>query len=131
MGLNYQEVMAFRPGPLDASYTRRDCIVYALGIGIGMDPTDEDQLRFVYEPKLTAFPTMDELAASLGEALEPRILWLDAQAPQGYVRDWHPPGIPALQNFAYAFEWWCFAVAAVVIWVVLSSQKPQERPDDR
>ena len=42
------------------------------------------------------------------------------------MRDWHPPGIPAMQNFAYAFEWWCFAVAALVIWVVLSTQKPEE-----
>ena len=42
------------------------------------------------------------------------------------MRDWHPPGIPALQNFAYAFEWWSFAVAALVMWVVLSTQKPKE-----
>jgi acyl dehydratase len=63
MGLNYERVMGFRPGELDASYTKRDCIIYALGIGIGMDPTDQDQLRFVYEPSLTAFPTM---AAVLG-----------------------------------------------------------------
>ena len=63
MGLNYEQVMGFRPGKLDASYARRDCIIYALGIGIGMDPTDENQLRFVYEPNLTAFPTM---AAVLG-----------------------------------------------------------------
>jgi acyl dehydratase len=63
MGLNYRRVMAFRPGPLDASYARRDCIIYALGVGIGMDPTDQRQLRFVYGPELAAFPTM---AAALG-----------------------------------------------------------------
>lgn len=77
-------------------------------------------------PRVTSFPTLTQLSVVLGRPLEPHVILLDPQAPEGYVRDWHPPGIPALQNFAYAFEWWCFAVAAVVIWVVLSSQNPKE-----
>ena len=75
-------------------------------------------------PKVTSFPTMAQLSVVLGRPLPSRVILLDPQAPDGYVRDWHPPGIPAMQNFAYAFEWWCFAIAAAVIWVVLSS-----RPD--
>jgi surfeit locus 1 family protein len=75
-------------------------------------------------PRVTSFPSMAQLGSVLGRPLEPHVILLDPQDPQGYVRDWHPPGIPAMQNFAYAFEWWCFAVAAVVIWVVLSTQKP-------
>jgi acyl dehydratase len=71
MGLNYERVMAFRPDALDASYTRRDCIIYALGIGIGMDPTDENQLRFVYEPNLTAFPTMAAVLGWPGRMTDP------------------------------------------------------------
>ncbi len=71
-------------------------------------------------PKVTAFPTMDELAASLGEALEPRILWLDAQAPQGYVRDWQPPGMSPLRHFSYAIQWWSFAALSVFVWALLA-----------
>jgi acyl dehydratase len=71
MGLNYERVMAFRPGALDASYTKRDCIIYALGIGIGMDPTDEHQLRFVYEPNLAAFPTMAAVLGWPGRMTDP------------------------------------------------------------
>jgi cytochrome oxidase assembly protein ShyY1 len=78
-------------------------------------------------PKVTSFPTIAQLSAVLGQPLEPRVILLDPQAPEGYVRDWRPPGIPAMQNFAYAFEWWCFAVAAVVIWLVLSTQRLRER----
>jgi cytochrome oxidase assembly protein ShyY1 len=74
-------------------------------------------------PKVTSFPTMTQLSAILRRPLEARVILLDPQSTPGYVRDWHPPGIPAMQNFAYAFEWWCFAVAAVVIWVVLSVQR--------
>ncbi len=78
-------------------------------------------------PKVTSFPTIAQLSVALGRPLESRVILLDPQDPAGYVRDWHPPGIPAMQNFAYAFEWWCFAVAAVVIWVVLSAQRPKEQ----
>jgi acyl dehydratase len=71
MGLNYENVMAFRPGELDASYTGRDCILYALGIGLGMDPTDEHQLRFVYERNLAAFPTMAVVLGRPGRMTDP------------------------------------------------------------
>jgi surfeit locus 1 family protein len=76
-------------------------------------------------PRVTSFPSMAQLGAVLGRPLEPRVILLDPQDPQGYVRDWRPPGIPAMQNFAYAFEWWCFAIAALVMWVALSTRKPE------
>ena len=38
--------------------TRRDTILYALGVGLGSDPVDVNQLRFVYEQGLQALPTM-------------------------------------------------------------------------
>jgi acyl dehydratase len=38
-------------------------MLYALGIGLGMDPLDQGQLKFVYEKNLAAFPT---LATTLG-----------------------------------------------------------------
>jgi surfeit locus 1 family protein len=79
-------------------------------------------------PRVTSFPSMAQLSAVLGRPLEPRVILLDPQDPEGYVRDWRPPGIPAMQNFAYAFEWWCFAIAALVMWGVLSTRKPEERP---
>jgi surfeit locus 1 family protein len=77
-------------------------------------------------PRVTSFPSMAQLSSVLGQPLEPRVILLDPQDPAGYVRDWRPPGIPAMQNFAYAFEWWCFAIAALVMWWVLSTQKPKE-----
>jgi acyl dehydratase len=39
------------------SYTERDSILYALGVGFGSDPMDRDELRFVYEEGLKAVPT--------------------------------------------------------------------------
>ena len=52
--------------------------------------------------------------------LEPRILWLDAQAPQGYVRDWQPPGMSPLRHFSYAIQWWSFAALSLFVWALMA-----------
>ena len=39
------------------SYTERDTMLYALGVGFGSDPLDNAELRFVYEDRLMAVPT--------------------------------------------------------------------------
>ena len=79
-------------------------------------------------PKVTSFPTLAELGAALGHPVERRVLLLDPGEPYGYVRDWHPPGMPAMRNFAYAFEWWCFAATALVLWLVLSTRRLTQMP---
>jgi acyl dehydratase len=38
--------------------TARDAMLYALGAGLGADPTDEVELPFVYETNLAVLPTM-------------------------------------------------------------------------
>jgi acyl dehydratase len=38
--------------------TPRDVMLYALGIGLGADPLDEQQLRYVHEDGLRALPTL-------------------------------------------------------------------------
>lgn len=40
------------------SYTARDSMFYALSIGIGADPVDPKQLRYVFEKDLVAVPSM-------------------------------------------------------------------------
>lgn len=77
-------------------------------------------------PKVTAYPSMPQLAAALGRGLPDRILLLDARAPDGYVRDWQPPGMAPARHLSYAIQWWGFAFALVVIWAVLSSPVQSE-----
>lgn len=74
-------------------------------------------------PKVTSFPTFDELSAVLGRKLEKRVLLLDPHAPDGYLREWQPPGLPPSRHFGYAIQWWAFAVAALALWVVMSLRK--------
>jgi acyl dehydratase len=40
------------------TYSEKDTILYGLSLGYGEDPTNEDDLRFVYERGLVAVPTM-------------------------------------------------------------------------
>ena len=58
MAINYEKLMAYDSGELPVLYGARDCIIYALGIGIGMDPMDRNQLKFVHERWIEAFPAM-------------------------------------------------------------------------
>ena len=48
------------------SYSKRDTILYALGLGLSMDPLDEAQLRFTYEDGLQALPSMAVVLATPG-----------------------------------------------------------------
>jgi surfeit locus 1 family protein len=78
-------------------------------------------------PKLATYPQLADLSASLGRKLEPRILLLDPEARDGYVRDWHPPGVPPARHFTYAMQWWLFALTAIVLWVVLAVRRARRR----
>ena len=53
-------------GALEHSYTTRDSALYALGVGLGFDPLDEAQLKFVYEHGMAALPTMAVVLAYPG-----------------------------------------------------------------
>jgi surfeit locus 1 family protein len=74
-------------------------------------------------PKLTSFPTMADLSAALGRPLEPRQLLLDAAQPQGYVRDWKPPGMSPAQHLSYAIQWWLFATLAALLYALLNRRR--------
>ena len=48
------------------SYTDKDCMLYALGVGMGIDPLDEECLRFVYEEDLKVLPSQAVMMAHPG-----------------------------------------------------------------
>ena len=72
--LNYERIMAYRPVDIRVSYGERECILYALGIGMGMDPLDPGELKFVYERAgLEAFPTMAVVLGWPGRMTDPAL----------------------------------------------------------
>jgi acyl dehydratase len=58
MTIVYDKLMALEIPPVEQAYEPKDCMLYALGVGLGHDPTNEDELAFVYEKKLQVLPTM-------------------------------------------------------------------------
>jgi len=58
MTINYEKLINWVIPEVEQHLTRRDTILYALGVGLGADPCDADQLKFVYEDRLQALPTM-------------------------------------------------------------------------
>ena len=58
MTIVYEKVMALTVPPVEVTYGPKDCMLYALGVGLGQDPMNEDELEFVYEKNLKVLPTM-------------------------------------------------------------------------
>jgi acyl dehydratase len=56
--LNLDAISNFRFEAVTHIYSRKDSILYALGLGYGSEPTDPAQLAFVYEDNLRAVPSM-------------------------------------------------------------------------
>jgi acyl dehydratase len=58
MTIAYDKLIGLEIAPAEHAYTAKDCMLYALGVGLGHDPMNEDELAFVYEKNLKVLPTM-------------------------------------------------------------------------
>lgn len=67
MAINYDKIMKFPIPEGRQSYTRKDTMLYSLGLGFGADPLDKKQLKFVYEEGLSAMPTMCVVLGHAGQ----------------------------------------------------------------
>jgi acyl dehydratase len=57
MPLDYKKLLALEIPAVEHTYGPKDCMLYALGLGLGQDPVDADELAFVYEKNLKVLPT--------------------------------------------------------------------------
>ncbi len=81
-------------------------------------------------PKTSIFLEPAEIARDLGRSLYPRVLALDADPASIYVRvrTLDLSSMPPARHRAYAFQWFSFALAAVVILLVLHRKRDRRRP---
>lgn len=63
MPLDYDKLRAYDIPDVEARIGEDDTILYALAVGLGADPTDPRQLRYVYEDGLEALPTFASIMA--------------------------------------------------------------------
>jgi acyl dehydratase len=66
MALDCARLMDWPFAEVEQTYTAKDSILYALGVGYGADPLDARQLRFAYEKNQRAVPTMAVVLAGPG-----------------------------------------------------------------
>jgi surfeit locus 1 family protein len=66
-------------------------------------------------PRVALYPTLDEMAAELGEPVLPAVLLLSPTAEYGFLRHWQPNIRGPLTNYSYALQWFAMAAATVAI----------------
>jgi len=57
MAIVYDKLLALNIPEVEHTYGPKDCMLYALGLGLGQNPTNADELPFVYEKNLKVLPT--------------------------------------------------------------------------
>jgi surfeit locus 1 family protein len=79
-------------------------------------------------PVVADFPTRAQIAQLLGESWTPAadVVLLDADEPNGYARNWAPPGFPPLRHIGYAVQWFGLALTLAVIYVVTNFRRSSE-----
>jgi len=66
MTLQAEDILAHRFDEIRQSYAPRDAILYALGVGLGADPLDTDELGYLLETNLRVLPSFAITLASPG-----------------------------------------------------------------
>ena len=64
MPIFYPDVLDQGTKPRTFTYSDKDVMLYALGVGLGRDPMNETELAFVYEKGLKVVPTAATVLAS-------------------------------------------------------------------
>jgi cytochrome oxidase assembly protein ShyY1 len=105
--------------------------LYQPGPGVGFEMGGDALTAQTHWPKTTIFLNLKQIQQDLGQSLYPRILALDADPTSIYVRE-HTldfSSMPPARHRAYAFQWFTFAVVAIVIFVVLHRRR-KPKPSD-
>jgi surfeit locus 1 family protein len=77
-------------------------------------------------PVVAPFPNAADFAQLLHEqnwTHAAELVLLDADQPDGYARNWLPPGFPPIRHLGYAVQWFSLAVALMVIYVVTNFRR--------
>jgi surfeit locus 1 family protein len=77
-------------------------------------------------PVVANFPTRGDIERLLQKSpwtAATDLVLLDADQPDGYVRQWQAPGLPPLRHVAYAVQWFGLALALAVIYIVTNLRR--------
>lgn len=78
-------------------------------------------------PRVLNFPDAATVATLLGGRVHPQLLLLDAHSPDGFLREWRPPGFGPERHVGYAVQWFALAATTVII-LLLLNLRPLDEP---
>lgn len=81
-------------------------------------------------PRVTLYPTREQVEEMLGYSVLDTLMYLDADEPDGFLRDWRPQLLSPEKHLGYAMQWFAMALALVVIYVVVNLRRPEEGKHD-
>lgn len=66
VSFNPQALLDYRFSDIKQSYVEKDAILYALGLGLGANPLDEEELAYLIETRLKVLPTFSVTLSTPG-----------------------------------------------------------------
>lgn len=93
MSLDYGALMARSFEDIHQTYNSQDCILYALGLGIGGNPEEGGHLDYVYEKCLKVMPTMATILSNPGfwqQAPDSTVTWQSVVHGEQYLKIHRP-----------------------------------------
>ncbi|WP_430391538.1 SURF1 family protein [Dyella sp. 20L07] len=105
--------------------------LYLPAPGVGFEMGGNALANQQHWPKTTVYLDLAQVSADLDRQIYPHVLALDADPGAIYVREHQLDfsSMPPARHRAYAFQWFTFAVAAVVILLVLHRRRPTKPLD--
>lgn len=79
-------------------------------------------------PKRTIRIDREEIARDIGRSVDTRVILLDADPGSGLERHWMPEVMVPDKHRAYALQWFSFAIAALVLFVVVHRRRDSKKP---
>lgn len=76
-------------------------------------------------PRITEYPTAEDLACLYGEPVANGLLLLAADQPDGFLREWTTVDsrFPPTRNYGYAAQWFAFAATLLVLFIKLNLKR--------
>ena len=81
-------------------------------------------------PKLVTWIDTQQIADDLHTRVYPDVLLTDPDPHSAYIRSWTANVMPPARHRAYALQWFSFAIAAVVMFVVLHRVRRDDAPGE-
>ena len=74
-------------------------------------------------PQVVPFIDIEAMQETFNDRLLPIMIWLDPEQAGHYRRNWDPVWADPEKSRAYAWQWFSFAVIAVILFIVLNFKK--------